>query len=125
MIAGDEQTDTQFLMQLYAFSGNYSTLHQQITTGQELAFITTSIFTDSNPATWEPVTMNFTLPANTQFITVLIHARENIFDDTGYGEFDGHYVDMVSVEIVPVPGTLALGCIGVGFVNWLRKKKAF
>ena len=54
------------------------------------------------------------LPIGTDSLAVRLTTSENVFNDGSYPEFDGHYADVVSAEmvIIPEPATLLLLCVG-------------
>lgn len=112
-IAGNEQTDTEFLINLMAFTGDPANFWDQIKySGNWIARQDASFISDADPATWQPLDVSLTLPVNTDYIAVGVHAVENIFNNDSTPEFDGHFADMVSVEVVPEPCTLLL--LGIG-----------
>jgi hypothetical protein len=118
-IAGDAYTDTKFALEISActgdlsnFNGNYSFIDTQ-----EVIF-----FSDSDSQTWEQVTADLLIPANTDYLAINIAAGEDIYNDGTYPEFDGHYADAVSIEIVPEPATIGLFSLGLIL---LRKKNKF
>ncbi len=78
------------------------------------------IYSDSNPLTWEEIGFNLQLPTDTSFLVIKIQANKDIFNDYSYPEFDGHYADAASVDIVPEPGTLIL--IGTGCLILFRRR---
>ena len=121
-VAGDAQTDTLFRMVVRAFAGAPSTYPSQATAFTELAKASSEVFSDSDILTWEQLTFDMPIPVNTDFISVLIYAGEDVFDDgVGGIEFDGHYADAVSLEIVPEPATLSL-CV-VGTILTVRRRR--
>jgi hypothetical protein len=121
-ISGDSQTDTEFRIQIYAFAGSYSSFWPQYWSGDDLAHISESIFTDGDVGTWELATTELVLPVDTEFVAVGLQSIENIFNDTTGIEFDGHYADAVTLTIVPEPATLLL--LGLGGLALLTKRKA-
>jgi len=59
------------------------------------------------------------------FIAVDLFACENIVNDAIAPEFDGHFADGVSmtVTVIPVPGAVILGSIGLTFSGWLLRRR--
>jgi hypothetical protein len=121
-ITGDQQTDTKFWIALLAYSGSIDTFPSQYMNANELVSIySTELYSDGNVNTWEQCQAELTLPTNTDFIVFEMAAVENIYNDLGSDEFDGHFADMVSVEIVPEPATLLM--LGWGGFLLSRRKK--
>jgi len=101
-VAGDSQTDTQFAIVISAYGGSLANYPTNI--GSPLARHAASIITDGNPATWQPTpTTSLTLPPNTTYVSVIVEAVENVFNDVSGAEFDGHYADQVSFALAPLP----------------------
>lgn len=120
-VAGDAQTDTAFGIQIYAHQGNPSSYPSNRENGWWLLNKRADIFTDADPATWEQSQLFTLLPTNTTYIAIQMTAYENIYNDTSGIEFDGHFVDQVSLQITPEPATVVL--LGVGGLM-LRKRRA-
>jgi hypothetical protein len=98
-IAGDDQTDTNFGLNLSAYAGEPNTFPSQYK-NSELATVSNGLISDGNLASWERVETELVLPAEADFIVIRITASENIVNDFNAIEFDGHYADSVSLEIV-------------------------
>ena len=101
-VSGDSQTDTQFA--LYLRIEGSSTISPDLIAGQEL-------MTDGDPNTWEGASVDLSLPADigAGYLAVLLLARENVYDDSVFGEeFDGHFADAVYLTVVPEPTTALL-----------------
>jgi len=113
----DDWTDTLFGIEVGAYAG---ALEDLASTGLNPPYSRTVwLETDRATDTWELVGKKFVLPDWTRFVVVEIMAHENVYNDiAGQGEFDGHYADMISLEIVPEPGTLLL--LGLGGLSVLR-----
>ncbi|MDV6031969.1 MAG: hypothetical protein F9B45_18140 [Phycisphaera sp. RhM] len=94
-IAGDSETDTQFLSRIQAYQGDPDDFANATSLGITVA----DLFSDFDPSTWEYVEASMTLDANTDFVRVWLVAVENIFNDTTGVEFDGHYADSVQWSI--------------------------
>ena len=116
----DLQTDTEFAVCIAAFQGDIDNYVNLARDGLELAMIESSILTDSDIATWEMAQAQMIIPSNADFLAIQVIAYENIFNDYSGVEFDGHYCDQVSLEIIPEPATLFLTLLGGVF---LRRKK--
>jgi PEP-CTERM motif-containing protein len=122
-VLGDSQTDTQFAVRLLAMSGVPADFPVPDYGLWVLTFSESSIESDGNPATWEQASVQLQLPANTDYLAILIWARENVFNDTTGVEFDGHYADSASVEIIPEPATMSLLAVGLGAVFMRKRRK--
>ena len=127
-VAGDIQTDNAFNFEILAFDGSPSTFPSRWkaqTYDAALAYtVSNPLSSDSNPLTWELCTARFKIPANTEFLVMGVKCHENIYNDSVFPEFDGHYADRVSFQIVPEPATIFLFVSGgVWILN--RKRKSY
>lgn len=121
-VAGDAQTDTRFALQLLSFnSGSVLSAFSAV----PVVSATTSLFSDSDPSTWEKISASLLLPADTTFVILYLVAIENVFDNLGLPEFDGHYADLVSANInaVPLPASVWLFAAGLGGIGWLARRR--
>ena len=121
-VCGDSQTDTGFGVRVYAFAGAPGSLLTQVVGGTHLDVIGNGIGTDGDPSTWEMVSTSLLLPTGTDFLAVRLAASENVFNDGIHPEFDGHYADLVSANIIPEPATLLL--LSVGFLGLTRYRRS-
>ncbi len=121
-VLGDGQTDTSFSVSLYAFAGTPDTFLAQLVAASYLGVVGNGIGTDGDPSTWERVDTTMLLPATTDFLAIRLNASENIFNDGSHPEFDGHYADMASAQVVPEPTTLLLLCAGT--VGLMRRRRS-
>jgi len=106
-VLGDDETDTKFGLYILAYDGSPSTFPSRWisnTYDSSLDWTAEGIFSDSNSITWEEISFDMQLPIETTFLVVKIAAREDVFNDYSYPEFDGHFADAVSVVIVSEPG---------------------
>jgi hypothetical protein len=112
-VAGDAQTDTSFGLTLYAFSGSVADFRNNLI-GGNFSSTAFGVLTDGDPVTWEAAGGQWQLPTNTTYLAVRLSASENVLNDGVSPEFDGHYADLVSLEIVPEPSRLVtIACLGV------------
>lgn len=102
-VAGDIETDTLFDITLGGWTGN--PVNFPNTYPDPLRYQSTQIESDSNPLTWEIITSTIKTQPGMNYLSVRLAAIENIFNDMQGGgtEFDGHYVDNVSLRIVAIP----------------------
>jgi hypothetical protein len=115
-VEGDAQTDTMFGLRVKARSGNISSY-------SELGSAVNFLFSDSNIATWEPLAVTgYTLPTGTTWVQLELFASENVFNDTTGVEFDGHFADAVSLNVVPEPGSALLLATVCGFAALHRRR---
>lgn len=121
-VAGNAQTDTQFGLLIWAYNGKPGDPPKP----ERIAFTEPTIITDGNPETWEPLEASLLLPPQTDRVAVLVIAYENVANNGAFPEFDGHYVDDVSLTLsIPEPGTLVMLLIAaVGLLVWARSASA-
>ncbi len=121
-ISSDDQTDTRFTLSISVWKGEPDSYDWATwPTNPNLILIEEAeIYTDSNPITWEVNALEFILSQETDYVAIQICAIENIYNDSLYPEFDGHYADFVSLSIIPEPSTLLL--LGLGAIIFRRKR---
>jgi hypothetical protein len=95
-VPGDRQTDTEFSLSAWTHDGPLATFNPNRPSPPPLR---TSLQSDGDPATWQPVTLRVVPPANAKFVIVQLFAGENVFNDVRGVEFDGHYADDVQLEL--------------------------
>ena len=122
-VPGDIQTDTEFAVRLYAYSGAASQHGDLKEAIGHLLRRDTILFSDSDVATWETAVVEMILPADTDFLAIEIAANENIYNDSAPPEFDGHYADTATVFVTPEPATLSLLALG-GLAVLHRRQRA-
>ena len=54
------------------------------------------------------------IPAGTDYLALCLMAIEDVMNDLGHPEFDGHYFDDVSLDLVVVPEPSAVAMLGGG-----------
>ena len=111
-VAGDAETDSEFAIRLYAYAGTpdrHSELKEALA---HLLRVDTLLFSDADRTTWQEAVVEMPLPVDTDFLVIELAANENVYNDSLPPEFDGHYVDAVSVTIVPEPATLSTLALG-------------
>lgn len=97
-VAGDAETDTGMSWQVTTNSGT-PTFTTADYAGGGTAQQSAGIATDGDPSTWEEVTDEVSLPADTTYLILRLTASENVSNDGAAPEFDGHYADQVSVVL--------------------------
>ena len=120
-IPGDDQTDTLFRLVVRAYAGDPDTYPVQNTGYTELAKTTTEIYTDDLPDTWQRIAIDMPIPVGTDFISVLIYAGEDVFDD-GPGapmDFHGHFADDIFMGVIEAQPCMTFPCAAtlVGDLN--------
>ena len=90
-------SDTQFVVLLAARDGT-------IDNGNDLWASVEMLLADADPATWESLATSVPLPFGTTHLSVRVIAGENMVNNTVAPEFDGHYVDDVTLTVtIPPP----------------------
>jgi len=117
-VAYDNETDTEFKIRIIALTGAPSGFHPL---GNVLAVFSEYFATDENSSTWEKFETELSLPDNTSYVAICISAMENIHNDMSGVEFDGHYADCVSLEVVPEPTTISLIALGCALIRRRNK----
>ncbi len=125
----DSQTDTRFVIQILAMDGLQSTFPARWESQEydaTLDWTNKEIFTDTYVGTWQQCEAQLTLPSSTTFIVIGLYAIENIYNDSSFPEFDGHFADAVTVEIVTGPVTRHVdGVNGSDSNDGLTRETAF
>ena len=104
-VAGDAETDTCFYFAVYAFDSSLGTWLDHYNGGTMNGSISASVYTDADVNTWEEASLDsWTIPSgtngDTDTLMFMLVAAEDVVNDGPPGpEFDGHYADMVSLEI--------------------------
>ena len=103
-VEGDAKTDTIFSFTVYAFDSTSGTWLQHNNAGTMNGSTGASVNTDADVDTWEEASLDsWTIPSgtngDTDTLMFRLVASENIENDGTHPEFDGHYADMVSLEI--------------------------
>ena len=125
----DAETDTAFQVRIVAFQeGDPSTFFSQINymvnglwnpwTGSVNQFAS-----DDDDSTWEELTTSYLLPTDTTYLAVRISPRENVFNDTTFPEFDGHFADAAVLEIIEVPEPATMSLLTLGGLAVLRRRR--
>lgn len=95
-VAGEEHTDTQFKIVGNAVSGT------SIESATRIIRASVSLFSDSNPDSWEELTFSMPLPAGSDFLEIEILAWEDVVDEKepSETEFDGHFADALEARLI-------------------------
>jgi hypothetical protein len=95
----DAETDQSFLLSLFALSGPPANAPTEW--NSPLDSWDDRLESDGDTATWEEVSLtNRPLPVGTRTILIRIAAVENVANDAGADEFDGHYMDDASLRLI-------------------------
>lgn len=94
----DEDTDTRFGVRLEFYQGALSDFPSKALAGDFILRVNDSLESDADTATWEPLSVSSEIPAGADYVAVRVEANENIVNDSVAPEFDGHYVDLVTLQ---------------------------
>jgi hypothetical protein len=85
--------------------------------------VSSGLTLDSSPATWEPISLTLTEPANTKYIvSQVLYLESSLVDSTG-ATWPG-YVDSASLVLVPEPSTpILLGLSALGFAVRVGRRR--
>jgi hypothetical protein len=124
-VAGDAQTDTAFNLILMAYDGSPSTFPSRWNSSTYDSALTYcnagGLLSDGLVGTWEQLDAPpLNLPTSTTFLVIDISASEDVFNDYSYPEFDGHFADNISLQVVPEPATMIL--LGLGTLLTIKRK---
>ena len=125
-VEGDANTDSKFTISLWTFFGPLNDLTHIDNTPDSKYLTYGELFTDSNPTTWEELTLNISLPSETTFVRLGISAWENVLiqhNGSSDPEFDGHYADLVSSSIFSVPETTSFAMFGIAMLGMARRRR--
>ena len=111
-VAFDTETDTQFACKLTSHAGLPADFPTEYNNFGVL--VVEDLFSDGYQSTWERVAVPpVKLPSNTTYLALQVTAKEDVFNDSGDPEFDGHYVDDAEVWLTWPTGVSGLS-IGEG-----------
>ena len=112
-VVGDTQTDTEFRITVRSLAGSPADF--STTFGSAFAEATATLISDADLNTWEPLTLDYLVPTQADYLSVIISAIENVSNDAVAGaEFDGHYADALSISAaVPAPPSSMLVIAGL------------
>ena len=99
-VSGDAETDTESKIVLWAWQGDPSTFPTQMQNSSYLDVNSTGLYTDGAGGTWELCSVELALPTNTDFVTIGIYATEDIYNDLVLPEYDGHFADSVTCDLL-------------------------
>ncbi|MEO1011655.1 MAG: hypothetical protein AAFX53_10145 [Bacteroidota bacterium] len=101
-VAGDANTDTEFIVLIIAFDGPTTDFAEDYLNRADLNLVRASstVSSDACTNTWERLGAQIVIPQGTNYIGVVLVATEDVENDTTGTEFDGHYVDAASLFIV-------------------------
>jgi len=91
--------DSEFRLTLEAYEGDPAIYPSAL--NRQIGFQSESFIVDNDPTTWRYLGTELVLPVRPDFIVVVLHAAENVFNNVGEAEFEGHYIDGVQVQIGP------------------------
>ncbi|HAL45303.1 MAG: hypothetical protein A2Y12_06470 [Planctomycetes bacterium GWF2_42_9] len=122
-VAGDSQIDTKYNLSVMGYNGSASTFPSRWNTygfsGALGVKHAGDYYLDALTSTWETISVEYTLPVGTTFIAIQICMSEDVYNDYNLPEFDGHFVDAVSLEIIPEPTTMLL--FGAGLMLFRKR----
>lgn len=96
----DEETDTQFELTLFAFSGEIGRLFFDFRSSLWVASANLRVAPEvRNTPGWTEALVELELPTNTTHLLLQVRAIENVHVDGEQPEFDGHFVDAVRLEL--------------------------
>ncbi len=98
-VKGSENTDTRFRVVLLAYRGRISDNFQNYENIRHILMETGSIDTNADPTTWQRASTEMLVPSDADYVVVDLIADEDVSNETSGKEFDGHYVDDVSVTL--------------------------
>jgi hypothetical protein len=83
--------------------------------------VSSGLTLDSNPATWEQISLTLTEPLNTEYVVSQVLYLESSLAGID-GLIHAGYVDSASLTLVPEPATLSL--LALGGLAMLRRRKS-
>jgi len=109
-VAGDTSTDTRFSVNAAAYDGTPDEFISVCSGANPnwLAASSSDLQTDGDPTTWERIDTELVVPIGATYVAIWVRAIENVEDDPSGSEFDGHFVDDVTFEVVDASATTCL-----------------
>lgn len=103
-VLGDIETDTEFNVDLLFY--NSASVPTNI--NHYISFHQSELFADGDVNTWEELTNVARVPTTATYVGVQVAAVENVANDVSGIEFDGHYADLVRVQLISAPNVISL-----------------